>query len=76
MLGGVVTMDAKKVISYSDLDILLRTKGVALKDKFPGKTDMVVKRKMTPDERKDCMKKAGTGLIITGCKKQLWWCIF
>ena len=33
-------------------------------------------RKMTPDERKECMKKAGTGLIITGCKKQLWWCIF
>jgi len=51
MLSGVVTMDAKKVIRYADLDTLLKMKGVALKDEFPDKTDMVVQRKMTSSER-------------------------
>ena len=51
MYSGVVSMDDKKVISYSDLVPLLNKKGIALNEKFSEKHKMIVEAKLTPVQR-------------------------
>ena len=51
MYSGVVSMDDKKVISYSDLLPLLNKKGIALNEKFSEKHKMIVEAKLTPVQR-------------------------